>query len=216
MAHTDKYRDYDDLVRHEQLGVTFDYQVTNRHSELVVLAPHGGGIEPGTSELARAIAGSNYSLYLFEGLKSANNFDLHISSHRFDAPGCRALSQAAQVVLTIHGEGSAHPVVFVGGRDQSFLARMQDRLRSAGFTVRRHANPELQGEHPDNICNIGRSRAGVQLEISLGLRTLLFASLTRAGRQQPTPLFHDFVSAVRFCCQSVLQETASGSPRTSS
>ena len=35
--------------------------------------PHGGGIEPGTSEVADAIAGEEFSFYAFEGLKSSDN-----------------------------------------------------------------------------------------------------------------------------------------------
>lgn len=214
ISRPDKYRDYADLVLHEQRGVAFEFLEVNRHSELAVVAPHGGGIEPGTSELAGAIAGNNYSLYLFEGLKAANNFDLHISSHRFDAPGCRPLIQGARVALAIHGEGSAEPVVFIGGRDRELMSLLQDTLQSAGFTARKHENPELQGEHPDNICNIGTSGVGVQLEISHGLRAQFFASLTRAGRKQLTPAFHEFVSAVRFCCPSVLPEGDSKGPQT--
>jgi phage replication-related protein YjqB (UPF0714/DUF867 family) len=53
---------------------------------VAVIAPHGGGIEPGTSELATAIAGDDFSLYLFEGLKSAGNGELHITSTNFDEP----------------------------------------------------------------------------------------------------------------------------------
>lgn len=210
MSPIDKYRDYAHLAQHEHRGVDFEFLEINRASEMVVLAPHGGGIEPGTSELAAAIAGKDYSLFLFEGLKATHNFaDLHISSHRFDAPGCRPLIQSARTALAIHGEGSLQPVVYLGGSDRLQMTLLQNTLQATGFIVRKHDNPELQGEHPDNICNIGTSHAGVQLEISHGLRAQFFASLDRAGRKQPTPLFHDFVSAVRFCCPSIMPKTTS-------
>jgi collagenase-like PrtC family protease len=38
---------------------------------------------------------------------------------------------------------------------------------------------------------------GVQLEISRGLRSRLFHSLTIEGREQPSEAFHRFVQAVR-------------------
>jgi poly-gamma-glutamate hydrolase-like protein len=56
-----------------------------------LVAPHGGGIEPGTSELADAIAASDLSFYTFEGLKPSGNTDLHITSTRFDEPMCLTL-----------------------------------------------------------------------------------------------------------------------------
>lgn len=205
----DKYRDYAHLSQHESFGIDFVYSEVNRHSEMVVVAPHGGGIEPGTSEVATAIAGQNYSRYLFEGRKNSENFALHISSERFDAPGCRPLIQSSCVAITIHGEGSNEPVVFIGGRDRQWIALLQDALLAAGFVAKKHPDPGLQGEHPDNICNLGTSRAGVQLEISQGLRTQFFPSLTREGRKHPTNRFHEFVSVVRFCCPSVLPETGS-------
>ena len=34
----------------------YDICLAQRHSKTVILAPHGGGIEPGTSEIARALA----------------------------------------------------------------------------------------------------------------------------------------------------------------
>jgi phage replication-related protein YjqB (UPF0714/DUF867 family) len=70
-------------------------------------------------------------------------------------------------------------------------------LANSGFTVREHSNPELQGLHPNNICNIGRSGAGVQLEISEGLRKSFFASLNCAGRRQTTCQLDKFSEAVR-------------------
>ena len=55
-------------------------------SDVAVVAIHGGKIEPGTSELARAVARDDHPFYLFEGLKPQGNRDLHISSGRFDDP----------------------------------------------------------------------------------------------------------------------------------
>ena len=39
-----------------------------KEANIVIIAPHGGGIEPGTSELAIAIAGEELSFAVFEGL----------------------------------------------------------------------------------------------------------------------------------------------------
>ncbi len=66
----DTYSSYVELSAAELEGV--DYRVlAQSRSTIVVLAPHGGGIEPGTSEIAWEVAGGEFSLYLFEGLKAS-------------------------------------------------------------------------------------------------------------------------------------------------
>lgn len=74
-----------------------DYEIRSKivpSSIVVVLAIHGGGIEPGTSELANQIGNEgNYTLYGFDGMKSSGNSDLHITSTRFDEPLCLNLVQ---------------------------------------------------------------------------------------------------------------------------
>ncbi len=42
-----------------------DYRIHLRHgkSGILVMAPHGGGIEPGTTEIADAVAGAERSFY---------------------------------------------------------------------------------------------------------------------------------------------------------
>jgi Poly-gamma-glutamate hydrolase len=84
--------------------------VRRARPKFALVAPHGGGIEPGTSELADAIAGSDLSFYTFEGLKSSGNTDLHITSTRFDEPMCLTLLASSSVVVTLHGEHSTKTV----------------------------------------------------------------------------------------------------------
>lgn len=169
-----------------------------RHSDLVVLAPHGGSIEPGTSEIARAVAGAELSLYLFEGRKAVGNGHLHITSTRFDEPQGMQLVKASQAALAVHGESSEDdPVAYLGGRDAALGQALKTHLEAAGFTVGAHDSPLLQGVDPDNICNRGQTGAGVQLELSQALRLQFFPSLNPKGRAAPRKRFYDFVRAVR-------------------
>jgi phage replication-related protein YjqB (UPF0714/DUF867 family) len=193
----DRYRNYEILSATEQPGVDFSIEVVDRSTSIVIAAPHGGGIEPGTSEIASAIAGTAYSLYLFNGLKTTGNSALHITSSNFDEPGCLALLRSAEVVVTIHGEESHTQVVFLGGCHVQGRAAIQRTLEEHGYSVKRHDDPNLQGIHSSNICNIGHSRSGVQLELSKGLRRSFFRSLNRAGRRQPTPELNRFAEVVR-------------------
>jgi phage replication-related protein YjqB (UPF0714/DUF867 family) len=164
-----------------------------------ILAPHGGGIEPGTTEIADAIAGATHSFHTLEGLKPSGNADLHITSTRFDEPLCLTLFAHCAIVLTIHGEDRAQDGegVFVGGRDTALGEDLTGALREAGFDARKHPDPDLQGQEPTNLCNRGTSGAGVQLELSKAMRTTLFKSLTREGRRCPTERFDVFTEVIR-------------------
>jgi phage replication-related protein YjqB (UPF0714/DUF867 family) len=193
----DKYGDFAELARYEAADV--DYCVRTRYAgPALVLAPHAGGIEPGTTELAEAIAAGDHSLYLFEGLKRFQNGDLHITSTRFDEPECLNALQRFDTVLAIHGEDSETAAVHIGGRDTAGRNRIATELRAAGFDVRDADRPQLAGEAAANIANRGRLGAGVQLEITAGLRRTFFRRLSpRADRQQTTDAFKRFVTAVR-------------------
>jgi len=107
------------------------------------------------------------------------------------------LVAASPLVITIHGEDSDDEAVFIGGLAGEALRAVGESLKAAGFSVEGHANPALQGESRDNICNRGSRREGVQLELSSGLRSTFFERLTRRGRRKTTDRFAAFVEAVR-------------------
>lgn len=192
----DKYANFAAL-EHVESPHAYAIRVRELGSHTVVLAPHGGEIEPGTSEVALALAGDDMSYYLFEGLKHKGNADLHITSTSFDEPRCLILVNTATVVVAVHGEASDEPVVYLGGRNAAYREALEDALAVAGFVACRHTNPALQGRDPLNIVNRGLSGVGVQLELSRGLRKQFFASLRRDGRRQPTPKLEAFARAVR-------------------
>ena len=192
----DKYPNFAALASAEPADA-YSILVRNAGIPVVVAAPHAGGIEPGTSEIALAIAGNDLSYYLFEGKKAQGNGELHITSSNFDEPQCLALLSAACIVLTVHGEDSEAEVVYLGGRHTAAIASVRAALEPHGFAVREHSNPQLQGLNSRNICNIGRIGAGVQLELSGGLRRSFFQSLSRTGRKKPTPRLSQFSALVR-------------------
>jgi phage replication-related protein YjqB (UPF0714/DUF867 family) len=101
----------------------------------------------------------------------------------------------ANAVLAIHGCEEQRAVIYIGGLDLEFRKRITKDLELAGFSVEEHAG--LTGSNPKNLCNCGTSGGGVQLEISSGLRRLMFADLSKQGRRSTTPVFHRFVTAVR-------------------
>jgi len=50
------------------------------------------------------IAGSDFSLYAFRGIKEKDNKKLHITSHHFDEPMALEMASKSETVLAIHGE----------------------------------------------------------------------------------------------------------------
>lgn len=127
-------------------------------------------IEVGTSEIAHIIAGSEYSLFSFEGLKPyGTNRDLHITSHQFDHPDCLSMAARSEFVITLHGcLGTSQ--IHVGGLDAELAAQLAKHLSGAGFTTDAQSL-KYPGRHPLNICNRGARSKGAQLEISYDLRT---------------------------------------------
>ncbi|MGA9599177.1 MAG: poly-gamma-glutamate hydrolase family protein [Methylocystis sp.] len=54
----DLYNSFAELAAAETEGVHYQIRVIERASKIVVVAPHGGKIEPGSSETAALIAGT--------------------------------------------------------------------------------------------------------------------------------------------------------------
>jgi phage replication-related protein YjqB (UPF0714/DUF867 family) len=192
-----KYSNYEYLCRKEKLNK--DYRINWRKGKTtsIVIAPHGGGIEPGTTEIADAVAGKDHSYYSFEGIKPSSNGDLHITSTSFDEPHGVELVKECTNVLALHGCNGEEETVYIGGLDSALKLQIQDCLRQAGFITGEHDNPELWGINKSNICNRGKKGQGVQLELSLGLRKRMFYSLKAKDRNNKTGLFEEFVSALK-------------------
>ena len=119
----DQYRNFAELRNGET--ETTDYRICNteRESFAAVIAPHGGLIEPGTSQIAAAIAGNIHSLYCFEGLRKRPHRNLHIKSTNFDEPKCLDLIKRCKIVVAVHGLAGDHTGVGVGGRDVALRER---------------------------------------------------------------------------------------------
>lgn len=188
----DRYRNFQDLERHEEESA-FRIEAVNRRSNICVIAPHGGKIERGTSELAQAVAGTELSYYLFEGLKPKGNRDLHVTSSNFNEPQALGLVAGSDIVLAMHGCGGDDEVVYLGGRHTALAASISAALSKRRFSVGTHKNPELQGVDRSNICNRGALAMGVQFEITLALRLRL---ADKTGRLE-SPTITDFVNAIR-------------------
>jgi phage replication-related protein YjqB (UPF0714/DUF867 family) len=191
------YCDFAGLAAELREGIDYRIVAKPRDSRVAVIAPHGGGIEQGTSELATAIAGREFSLYCFEGLKARGNERLHITSTRFDEPTCLRIVAQAEIVLAIHGCENSEELLFVGGQDLLLAERLMKGLGDAGLQPRGDGEAAIAGCHSANICNRGARRQGCQIEISRGLLSEMFEGLDRRARRRTRPRFEEFVRAAR-------------------
>lgn len=171
----DRYTSFAELSAHERDGIDYRIVEVIRASPVVVLAPHGGTIEPMTSEVAAAIAGADHSLYCFEGLSNERTHaDLHITSDRFDEPRARRLVANAELAIAVHGRlnRESPAATWLGGLDDALIGLVAAELANAGFTATRDI-VELSGKGRTNICNASRSGRGLQLELPRDLRDAL-------------------------------------------
>jgi phage replication-related protein YjqB (UPF0714/DUF867 family) len=170
MLRADKYASIAELKRREPRRA-WRIQMTPQDSTVLIIAPHGGAIEPGTSDIAARIAGQTYNLYCFEGRKArGQNQTLHVTSARFDEDGALKLAGKCGVVLGIHGcRGRGRRAIYVGGRDTPLREALAAALAATGVEVRAYGHT-FRATNPLNICNRGRRRRGAQLEITLDLR----------------------------------------------
>ncbi len=189
---TDRYHAFADLAAHEKLGIDYRFRVVDLGTPQVILAPHGGWIELGTSEIAEAIAGMDLSFYAFEAMRDGPHGDYHITSHHFDEPEAIDLIGKSRIAVAVHGrQNEGREVVWMGGRATALRDVIGASLRGAGFEA--EINERLPGLDRANICNRTLSGKGVQLEIPRSLRDRLVCE---------TSLMHAFCQAVRNAIQS--------------
>jgi len=212
-----------DYTRRYRRHPWFDDDLTQRYAvqRTAILAPHGGGIETGTSELCLAIAGYQpadlaptngplHNYWMFEGLLSSGNGRLHVTSTNCDDTVARAIAGAiaggSLNAIGLHGckpEQADLPAgtqaVLVGGRSTAFKTSLLTRLNAAGLqAIDASSVPDLNGDEPTNLANRTLLAAGAQLELTTPLRQAMFGTNTRADRKNTTlPLFWTFTTATR-------------------
>jgi phage replication-related protein YjqB (UPF0714/DUF867 family) len=169
----------------------------NNIDRCLLIAPHGGGIEPGTSEIMKAVAElGGWAWYEFAGfLRQSNKDSLHIASPYFDEPTLMRLLPRTAFVTSFHGAGDAGtPLVYVGGAwargRESMIASINAASKKHGIhatdAVEHRDAGKFRGLGDTNITNRGKLGEGIQLEFSREARNLVFppnASREARGRR---------------------------------
>ena len=147
MRQLDKYSGFIELGERERAGADYRVRFRRGPSGISVMSLHGGNIEPGTSELADAVAAHEHTFYAFEGLKSCDNWDLHVASTRFDEPLAMIAARHSRTVVAIHGCRSRQQIVYLGGRDESLKRSLASALVHAGFCIGERAGLHGRSRH---------------------------------------------------------------------
>jgi phage replication-related protein YjqB (UPF0714/DUF867 family) len=195
----DQYKSFLELQNNHRDIVDYRIQAVSRPgAALIVLAVHAGGIEPGCSELAQAIAGGDFSLYLFEGFGN-NTQVLHITSTNFDEARCLEMLNQHQAAFSLHGflGSEIDPPIYLGGTDRELIQKLLRALEYNGYPARINTG-KYAATDPLNVCNRALSGRGVQIELSASLRRQFFEDFSsQNGRKLTTPQFEHFVQVVR-------------------
>jgi len=183
----------------------------NNIERCLLVAPHGGGIEPGTSEILKAVAElGGWAWYEFAGfLRQGNKEALHLGSTKFDEPTLLSLLPRTAFITSFHGAdgaGAGTPVVYVGGAwslgRQTMIASINAASKKHGMhatdAVEHAAAASFQGVDKSNITNRGRLGEGVQLEFSREARNLLFPpNASREARGRRSKILRPLASAIQ-------------------
>lgn len=178
----DTYANFEELSAAQVRGRDYRIVLVDRRAPITALAIHGGDIEPGTSEIARTLAGDDWNLYLFEGLLGISSRRLHITATHFDEPSALSLSKRSGWVVSVHRQRGPGSAACVGGSNASVRRTVAQNLSHRGFQAEEPCR-RLAGSDPRNIANQARE-GGVQLELS--------GALIRS-------LLHDDATMRRFC-----------------
>lgn len=194
-----------------------DYKDENK---IFIMAPHGGSIESGTTELALATAGFvknfngtidtsyTYDYFIFNGTNPKNeNGRLHVTSSHYDDTDANALVNNSLVSLAFHGctdlqpdesTGEGYKACLIGGLDQELKEILEVQLMAAGFNAFITSQDTLDGSLPANIINKNKRGQGAQFELTTSLRRSFYAKNNPKDRRKSTTSdFWLFVNAIR-------------------
>lgn len=184
-----------DLPGHRHVRIS----ARDRGSSATIVAPHGGFIEPGTSALARSIAGRRYNLFDFQALEPATARQLHVTSTRFRHDRLDGLLARSRFAVSVHSMGSTgQTTIWLGGLNGELKQFVHSCLRASSFAVDADS-PYFRGESPRNFVNLP-ARRGVQLELPDELLQTFYVGQRfhpHGERLQRTGDYRRFVRALR-------------------
>lgn len=197
----DKYQSMTQLEKETTEGVDWRKDTKNTGNQVLIVAPHGGSIEQGTTELTKALADKgNYDYYSFEGIRPKNNSELHVTSTHYDDPTLNQMIKNRTATISIHGASGSEEIIYLGGPRSDLRNAIEEQLVGRGFTVK--VPPEyLGGQNNKNFINREDNNTGVQLELTTALRKAFFkngdtSTKNRTNKENWTPTMEAFINAL--------------------
>lgn len=199
----DMFKNYAELSAVYVEGTDYKVTLNKKSKDIGVTAYHGGGIEIGSTELLQYIyeKRTTWSWYGFEGLLSADNGNLHITSTNFDEPRGMDFIGHVNRAVSLHGASGDTPITYIGGMDVITRTFIKSKLEAKGFVVQ-YASTEsgIAGEQPNNFVN-RPPKGGVQLEMTSQLRKNFFlngdwSKSVRTNKANWTQTMKDYGDAV--------------------
>jgi phage replication-related protein YjqB (UPF0714/DUF867 family) len=202
-----------------------DFRVAFGDSKIdlcLLIAPHGGGIEPGSSEIMRAVAElGGWAWYEFAGfLRQANKEALHVTSTEFDEPTLKRMLPQAGFVVAFHGASeSGEPLVYIGGKwklgRQIFTESINNAFGEHGIRAADEIDnavpAHLRGLDDRNVTNRGKRTEGVQLEFSRAARNLLFSpDSSRQARGRRSTQLRSLAASIHAATKQLCDIAAEG------
>ncbi len=170
----DTYKSMTELMQNTIEGQDWDIETYDTDSDIISMAVHGGGIEIGTTELAKLVAEKGeYNFFSFTAKLSSNNSQLHVTSTNYDAPRIIDKIQDSAHSISIHGASGTEEYTYMGGGNTALKNLIWKNLTENGFDCRESPG-NLAGVEPMNIANRTMLGMGVQLELSTEMRKAFF------------------------------------------
>src|SRR5699024_387972 len=178
-----------------------DYTINSKDtgSDTLLIAIHGGGLEPGTTELVEYIAKeNNYSYYTFNGIKKSGNRKMHITSTDYDEPLALELVNKSLITLSFHGYDEPNKKhTYVGRLDTALVKKVNGKLNEDNFSASIEQE-RIDASEKDNIVNQNNKNKFAQIELSTDKREKFFKniSLSRKNRKNKQSAFYAYIKSI--------------------
>ncbi len=207
----DYYKSMTELYNDTKEGIDWKKDTRDVGKSVLIVAPHGGNIEQGTSELTKLVANNgDFDYFSFEAIRPSNNTQLHVTSTNYDDATLHDMIQDRTATISIHGAQGEEQLVYLGGYQSPLRDAIQSQLERKGFVVK--IPPEyLSGLSNANFINKVEESTGVQLELTTALRKAFFkdgdaSTASRKKIENWTTTMYDFAEALNGAIKQVYPE----------
>ncbi len=207
----DYYKSMTELYKDTTEGIDWKKDTRNVGKSVLIVAPHGGNIEQGTSELTKLVANNgDFDYFSFEAIRPSNNTQLHVTSTNYDDATLHEMIQDRTATISIHGAQGEEQLVCLGGYQSPLRDAIQSQLELKGFVVK--IPPEyLGGLSNTNFINKVEESTVVQLELTTALRKAFFkdedtSTASRKKIENWTTTMYDFAEALNGAIKQVYPE----------